>query len=143
MRRPSWREVDDLGFWGCARRLRGLPSIKPLVCAFRIRVAPALVELGRSALIMGEEGRPFCGVRPGALGRDRPDQRRGGAVWSGHVPWPVTRPDLFDGCYRSGHHTGHARRHHDPEAFEHTHDWAGLITVVGFLAAYLLSRLGG
>lgn len=29
-----------------------------------------------------------------------------------------------------------------PEAFEHTHDWAGLITVLGFLAAYLLSKLG-
>jgi ZIP family zinc transporter len=30
-----------------------------------------------------------------------------------------------------------------PEAFEETHDFAGLITVTGFLAAYSLSKLGG
>jgi ZIP family zinc transporter len=30
-----------------------------------------------------------------------------------------------------------------PEAFAQTHDWAGFITVLGFLAAYLLSKLGG
>lgn len=30
-----------------------------------------------------------------------------------------------------------------PEAFEHAHDLAGLITVVGFLAAFILSKLGG
>jgi ZIP family zinc transporter len=30
-----------------------------------------------------------------------------------------------------------------PEAFAETHDWAGFITVLGFLAAYLLSKLGG
>jgi len=30
-----------------------------------------------------------------------------------------------------------------PEAFEGTHDAAGLITVAGFLAAFLLSKLGG
>jgi zinc transporter, ZIP family len=30
-----------------------------------------------------------------------------------------------------------------PEAFEETHDFAGLITVAGFLAAYSLSKLGG
>jgi zinc transporter, ZIP family len=30
-----------------------------------------------------------------------------------------------------------------PEAFEQTHDFAGLITVVGFLAAFVLSKLGG
>jgi ZIP family zinc transporter len=30
-----------------------------------------------------------------------------------------------------------------PEAFEVAHDYAGLITVVGFLAAFALSRLGG
>ena len=30
-----------------------------------------------------------------------------------------------------------------PEAFEGTHDYAGLITVTGFLAAFLLSKLGG
>lgn len=30
-----------------------------------------------------------------------------------------------------------------PEAFEETHDFAGLITVVGFLAAFALSKLGG
>ena len=29
-----------------------------------------------------------------------------------------------------------------PEAFEHAHDFAGLITVVGFLAAFALSKLG-
>lgn len=30
-----------------------------------------------------------------------------------------------------------------PEAFEHAHDLAGLITVAGFLAAFILSKLGG
>lgn len=30
-----------------------------------------------------------------------------------------------------------------PEAFEYAHDLAGLITVVGFLAAFVLSKLGG
>ncbi len=30
-----------------------------------------------------------------------------------------------------------------PEAFEHAHDYAGLITVVGFLAAFALSKLAG
>lgn len=30
-----------------------------------------------------------------------------------------------------------------PEAFEQAHDLAGLITVVGFLAAFVLSKLGG
>lgn len=30
-----------------------------------------------------------------------------------------------------------------PEAFEQAHDYAGLITVAGFLAAFLLSKLGG
>ncbi len=30
-----------------------------------------------------------------------------------------------------------------PEAFEQTHDYAGLITVGGFLAAFALSKLGG
>ena len=30
-----------------------------------------------------------------------------------------------------------------PEAFEEAHDFAGLITVLGFLAAFALSKLGG
>jgi ZIP family zinc transporter len=30
-----------------------------------------------------------------------------------------------------------------PEAFEHAHDFAGLIAVLGFLAAFALSKLGG
>jgi len=30
-----------------------------------------------------------------------------------------------------------------PEAFSETHDYAGLITVAGFLAAFVLSKLGG
>jgi len=30
-----------------------------------------------------------------------------------------------------------------PEAFEHAHDATGLITVLGFLAAFVLSKLGG
>jgi ZIP family zinc transporter len=30
-----------------------------------------------------------------------------------------------------------------PEAFEKTHEAAGLITVAGFLAAFVLSKLGG
>jgi len=30
-----------------------------------------------------------------------------------------------------------------PEAFEEAHDWAGLITVAGFLAAFMLSKLSG
>jgi ZIP family zinc transporter len=30
-----------------------------------------------------------------------------------------------------------------PEAFEHAHDATGLITVIGFLAAFALSKLGG
>ena len=30
-----------------------------------------------------------------------------------------------------------------PEAFEETHDFAGLITVAGFLAAFALSKMGG
>ena len=30
-----------------------------------------------------------------------------------------------------------------PEAFEHAHDFAGLITVAGFLAAFMLTKLGG
>ena len=30
-----------------------------------------------------------------------------------------------------------------PEAFEKAHNFAGLITVVGFLAAFVLSKLGG
>lgn len=30
-----------------------------------------------------------------------------------------------------------------PEAFEVAHDYAGLITVAGFLAAFVLSKLGG
>lgn len=30
-----------------------------------------------------------------------------------------------------------------PEAFEETHEYAGLITVFGFLAAFVLSKLGG
>jgi zinc transporter, ZIP family len=30
-----------------------------------------------------------------------------------------------------------------PEAFEKTHDFAGLVTVCGFLAAFILSKLGG
>ena len=30
-----------------------------------------------------------------------------------------------------------------PEAFAETHDFAGLITVTGFLAAFALSKLGG
>lgn len=29
-----------------------------------------------------------------------------------------------------------------PEAFDQTHDFAGLITVIGFLAAFALSRMG-
>jgi ZIP family zinc transporter len=30
-----------------------------------------------------------------------------------------------------------------PEAFEQAHDFAGLVTVAGFLAAFALSKLGG
>jgi ZIP family zinc transporter len=30
-----------------------------------------------------------------------------------------------------------------PEAFENTHDWTGLITVRGFLTAFMLTKLGG
>ncbi len=30
-----------------------------------------------------------------------------------------------------------------PEAFESTHDYAGLITAIGFLAAFVLTKLGG
>lgn len=30
-----------------------------------------------------------------------------------------------------------------PEAFENTHDWTGLITVLGFLTAFMLTKLGG
>ena len=30
-----------------------------------------------------------------------------------------------------------------PEAFEETHDYAGLITVVGFLLAFILTKLDG
>jgi ZIP family zinc transporter len=30
-----------------------------------------------------------------------------------------------------------------PEAFEQTHDFAGLITAIGFLVAFVLSKLGG
>jgi ZIP family zinc transporter len=30
-----------------------------------------------------------------------------------------------------------------PEAFEETHEYTGLITVAGFLAAFILSKLGG
>ncbi|HEY9806288.1 MAG TPA: hypothetical protein V6D04_06945, partial [Candidatus Obscuribacterales bacterium] len=30
-----------------------------------------------------------------------------------------------------------------PEAFEQTHDFSGLITVLGFLSAFVLSKLGG
>ena len=30
-----------------------------------------------------------------------------------------------------------------PEAFEETHDYAGLVTVLGFLAAFALTKLGG
>ena len=30
-----------------------------------------------------------------------------------------------------------------PEAFEGTHDWAGLVTILGFLCALILSKLGG
>ena len=30
-----------------------------------------------------------------------------------------------------------------PEAFEEAHDFAGLITVIGFLAAFLLSKSEG
>ena len=30
-----------------------------------------------------------------------------------------------------------------PEAFDEAHDFAGLVTVTGFLAAFVVSRLGG
>lgn len=30
-----------------------------------------------------------------------------------------------------------------PEAFETTHEYAGLVTVLGFLAAFALTKLGG
>ena len=30
-----------------------------------------------------------------------------------------------------------------PEAFEQAHDFAGLVTVAGFLAAFVLTKLGG
>jgi ZIP family zinc transporter len=30
-----------------------------------------------------------------------------------------------------------------PEAFEETHEYAGLITVFGFLLAFVLSKVGG
>ena len=30
-----------------------------------------------------------------------------------------------------------------PEAFETAHDWTGLITVLGFLAAFALTKFGG
>jgi ZIP family zinc transporter len=30
-----------------------------------------------------------------------------------------------------------------PEAFEQAHDFAGLITVAGFLVAFALSKMGG
>jgi zinc transporter, ZIP family len=30
-----------------------------------------------------------------------------------------------------------------PEAFDDARDWAGLITVVGFLVAFILTKLGG
>jgi zinc transporter, ZIP family len=30
-----------------------------------------------------------------------------------------------------------------PEAFDEAHDWAGVITVVGFLAVFVLSKLSG
>ena len=30
-----------------------------------------------------------------------------------------------------------------PEAFEEAHEFAGLVTVLGFLAAFALSKLGG
>jgi ZIP family zinc transporter len=30
-----------------------------------------------------------------------------------------------------------------PEAFEQAHDFAGLITVLGFLCSFVLSKLGG
>ncbi|RYZ87709.1 MAG: ZIP family zinc transporter, partial [Moraxellaceae bacterium] len=29
-----------------------------------------------------------------------------------------------------------------PEAFETAHNWAGLITVMGFLSAFMLTKLG-
>jgi zinc transporter, ZIP family len=30
-----------------------------------------------------------------------------------------------------------------PEAFENAQNWAGLITVAGFLVAFILTKLGG
>ena len=29
-----------------------------------------------------------------------------------------------------------------PEAYEHEHEWAGLVTVLGFLVAFVLSKFG-
>jgi len=30
-----------------------------------------------------------------------------------------------------------------PEAFEETRDWAGLVTILGFLCALILTKMGG
>ena len=63
----------------------------------------------------------------------------GFAVFAGFSP----RGDRRNRGRCRGRHHGHDRGYDDPRSLEQAHDYAGLITVAGFLAAFSLSKLSG
>ena len=69
----------------------------------------------------------------------------GAAAWVGYAVFRDFSPDVVAGttAIAAGAILAMLADTMIPEAFAHAHDAAGLITVLGFLAAFVLSKLGG
>ena len=69
----------------------------------------------------------------------------GVAAWVGYALFSGASPDVVAGttAIAAGAILAMLADTMIPEAFAHAHDAAGLITVIGLLAAFVLSKLGG
>jgi zinc transporter, ZIP family len=67
------------------------------------------------------------------------------AAWAGYVVFQDVSPEIVAAttAIAAGAILSMLADTMIPEAFEHTHNAAGLITVIGFFAAFVLSKLGG
>jgi zinc transporter, ZIP family len=67
------------------------------------------------------------------------------AAWAGYVVFQDVSPEIVAAttAIAAGAILSMLADTRIPEAFEHTHNAAGLITVIGFFAAFVLSKLGG
>ena len=104
-----------------------------------------LQRAGRPVECRGHaQGRAFQGLCVRGLGRDRADVGGGGAARQSRVR-PMSRPEVIAAttAVAAGAILAMLADTMIPEAFETAHEYAGLITVAGFLAAFILSKASG